>query len=110
MEFVTLAQAQAMPQFSGVGSVDLRRALGAANGWVSARVRDFSVVPPEPYGFTSAVPGELEQAVVLLTARYLARVNSVEGLVSMGDQAAYLPSQDRDVASLIEPYRPVVFG
>ena len=110
MEFVTLAQAQAMPQFSGVGAVDLRRALGAANGWVSARVRDFSKVPPEPYGFTSTVPDELVQAVVLLTARYLARANSVEGLVSMGDQAAYLPSQDRDVASLIEPYRPVVFG
>lgn len=110
MEFVTLPEATAMSQFSGVAEADLRRALAAANGWVTARVRDFSKTPPEQYGFLSEVPGELVQAVVLLTARYLARVNSVEGLVSMGDQAAYLPSQDRDVAALIEPYRPVVFG
>ena len=80
-----------MSQFSGVDSGSLRRALAAANGWVAARTRDFSKTPPEPFGFMSVVPDELVQAVVLMTARYLARANSVEGLVSMGDQAAYIP-------------------
>lgn len=110
MEFVTLIEAKGMSRFAGVSDADLELALSAANGWVTARVRDFSQVPAAEFGSDPWGPPELSQAVVLLAARYLARANSVEGLVSMGDQAAYLPKVDRDVESLIEPFRPVVFG
>lgn len=52
------------------------------------------------------VPGDLVQAVYLLTARYLARRNSPEGFVGLGDLGpARLPVSDRDVERLIDPWR-----
>lgn len=110
MEFLTLSAALGMSQFSGVGTAELDNALSAANGWVSVRVYDYSLDPVDEFGAVPWGPPELTQAVVLLTARYLARANSVEGLVGMGDQVAYLPSEDRDVAALIRPYRRAVIG
>lgn len=73
----------------------------AAENYVQARVRI-------PDGDT---PPALVEAVALLTARYLARRNTPDGLVGLGDLGAVrLPTTDGDVRSLIAPYRPVVFG
>lgn len=101
-EWLTLTQARTMGQFAGVADAALRMALDAANDWVTVRVR--------PLPALELPPAALAQAAALMTARYLARANSVEGLVSMGDQTAYLPKSDRDAESLIAPYRPMVFG
>lgn len=58
-----------------------------------------------------APPGDLVQAVNLLTARYLDRRNSPNGVVGLGDLGAVtLPSADVDVKALLGPYRRVVFG
>lgn len=51
-------------------------------------------------------PAALVQAVYLLTARYLARRNSPEGFVGLGDLGpARVPINDRDVERLIDPWR-----
>lgn len=51
-------------------------------------------------------PAGLVQAVNLLTARYLARRNSPDGVVGMGDLGpARVPLIDRDVERLMDPWR-----
>lgn len=80
----------------------------AAEGYVSTRC---TWLTTDANGNALPAPDELVQAVVLLTARYLDRRNSPNGLVGLGDLgAATLPSQDVDVKALIGPYRSVVFG
>lgn len=57
------------------------------------------------------IPADLVEAVRLLVARYLARENSPEGFVGMSEFGpARIATVDRDVQSLIAPWRPVVFG
>jgi hypothetical protein len=56
-----------------------------------------------------AVPDDLVLAVCLQTQRLLARRNSPDGLVGMGDLGmARVPVSDSDIASLIAPWRFVV--
>ncbi|WP_041707505.1 hypothetical protein [Acidipropionibacterium acidipropionici] len=96
---------QVQPDFS---THDQRQAVNAwrsADAWVAARVR---FRPARPGWGT---PEDLVQAVRLLTARYLARRNSPDGFLGMGEFGpARVPINDRDVNSLIAPYRRVVFG
>lgn len=78
----------------------------AAEGYVSKRCRWATT---DDAGNTLPPPDELVEAVVLLTARFLERRNSPNGLVGFGDLgAARLPSQDVDVRTLIGPYRIAV--
>ncbi|MFT4295638.1 MAG: hypothetical protein QM582_09530 [Micropruina sp.] len=56
-------------------------------------------------------PDDLVQAVILRTGRYMARANSPDGLVGMGDLGMMrVSSVDRDIERLEAPWRPVVFG
>ncbi len=55
-------------------------------------------------------PHDVVEAVHLLTSRYLARINSPEGVSGMDEMALQITPMDRDVLSLIAPYRAVVFG
>ena len=103
MLLITLAELQARPQFAQVESARLLPAWASAEAWVAKRVRPFNT-PIE------LVPADVQEAVALMTARYLARETSPDGTLSMGDAVAYLPKLDRDVESLIGPYRPMVFG
>lgn len=51
-------------------------------------------------------PDSLVQAVDLLTARYLARRNSPDGMVGLGDLGpAQVPFSDIDVERLLNPWR-----
>lgn len=51
-------------------------------------------------------PADLVQAVDLLTARYLARRNSPDGMVGLGDLGpAQVPYSDADVERLLNPWR-----
>lgn len=101
-EFV---EVQSHAPFVTVDPSRLETAWIAAESWVTARVRY-----PAPLGIPSEIPDALKQAVLLMTARYLGRENSPDGFIGMGDTVAYLPKIDRDVESLIAPWRPVVFG
>ena len=72
----------------------------AAESYIAERCR----VPVPP-------PGDLVQAVRLLTARYLARRNSADGTLGMSEfGVGRIATVDRDVEALIGPYRRVVFG
>lgn len=56
-------------------------------------------------------PADLVQAVVLRTARYLARRNSPEGVVGVNEFGPVrISTVDRDIEDLEAPWRPVVFG
>lgn len=91
----------------------VRRAWEAATAYVWNRIVPWYVPdsegnPPAP---VPPAPADLVQAVLLLTARYLARKNSPDGFLGMGEFGpARVPAVDRDVEALIGPYRPVVFG
>lgn len=105
MAIVEISRVRAWLASNGVGAglseQILTEALGAAEGWVTARVR----VLPDP------VPGDLAMAVFLMTARYLARRNSPDGMVGMGEFGpARIGALERDAEALLGPYRRVVFG
>lgn len=88
-------------------STDLEIAWEAAEGFVASRVRWPGM------GDGASAPAALVLAVKLLTARYLQRGNSPEGIVGMdaeGLGAVRIPRVDVDVESLIDPYRRVVFA
>lgn len=56
-------------------------------------------------------PESLVQAVLLLTARYLARRASPDGFIGMTEFGpARVPVNDRDVDRLMAPYRNTVLG
>lgn len=56
-------------------------------------------------------PEELVQAVILRTARYLARRDTPTGVVGVGDFGPVrITSVDRDIEELESPYRVVAFG
>ncbi|MDO5534372.1 MAG: hypothetical protein Q4F65_06955 [Propionibacteriaceae bacterium] len=58
-----------------------------------------------------AAPGALVQAVALRTNRLLARRNSPDGIVGVGEFGPVRVSAvDRDIEELEKPYRRVVFG
>lgn len=85
----------------------------AAEDFVWQRIRAWYVPdaegnPPDP---VPPAPASLGQAVRLMTARYYARRSSPSGVIEFGDFGpARVPAVDRDVETLIGPYRPVVFG
>jgi hypothetical protein len=93
----------------GYDTPTVTQAYNAAEAWVSKRVR-YPVVnplvePPEPL----EAPDDLKQAVRFQTARYLARRNSPDGMVGLGDLGvARIPVSDQDVQTLINPWRRVV--
>lgn len=94
--------------FPKVSQDEALEAIAAADAWVDARTRwpetQSDGVPLEP-------PSDLVQACRLLASRYLARRNSPDGFVGMGEMGpARITTVDRDVESLIAPWRPVVFG
>ena len=69
------------------------------------------VDPDDPDGPQLPVPADLVQAVILRTGRYMARANSPDGLVGMGDLGMMrVSSVDRDIERLEGAWRPVVFG
>lgn len=84
----------------------------AAERWVAHRCTWKTVEQEDEDGNPIEVPVDVEdlvQAIVLLTGRYLARQNSPDGLVGMGDLGVMRVSAvDRDVQSLIAPYRKIV--
>jgi hypothetical protein len=60
----------------------------------------------DPDGLPLDVPDDLVLAVNLLTARYLARRNSPDGIVGLGDLGpANVPVIDRDPERLMDPWR-----
>jgi hypothetical protein len=96
---------QIRPDFATHDQTLVAESWAAADAWVAARIR---FRPAQP---GVDVPGDLVKAVSLLTARYLARRNSPDGFIGMGEFGpARVPINDRDVNSLIAPYRRVVFG
>ena len=101
MTILYLYTIKTRPTFARIADERLQPALDAANAWVKARCR-----VPDP------APGDLVKAVELLTARYLARENSPDGFVGMQETGGpvYIGRADRDVESLVAPYRRVVFG
>jgi len=101
VDILSFAELQARPQFASIDVARLEPAWLSAEAWVAGRVRPVTDLP---------IPSALQQAVVLMTARYLARQTTPDGTIGAGDTVAYLPKLDRDVESLIGPYRPVVFG
>lgn len=83
----------------------VEQAYEAAEGWVGKRVR-WEIIPVDP---PTPAPDDLVQAVRFVTARYLARRNSPDGMIGMGDLGvARVPVTDADIRSLINPYRRVV--
>lgn len=69
------------------------------------------VDPDDPDGDQLPAPADLVQSVILRTARYMARGNSPDGLVGMGELgAARVATIDRDVERLEGPWMVVVFG
>ena len=68
-----------------------------AEAWVGSRVT---------WDDSQPAPDDLVLAVDLQTQRLLARRNSPDGLVGMGDLGmARVPVSDSDIASLIAPWR-----
>ena len=102
MAILTLEEIKTRPGFASIPEARLEPVLDAANIWVEKRVR-----------YTGAkAPADLVKAVELLTNRLLSRENSPDGFVGMQETGGpvYIGRVDRDVESLIAPYRPVVFG
>lgn len=90
--------------FPGESDTDLTTGHIAAESYVASRCQWV----PDADGHA---PGDLVQAVRLLVARYLARRNSPDGFVGMSEFGpARIATVDRDIESLIAPYRRVVFG
>lgn len=80
----------------------LTDAWNAAEAYVAGRCswEGQDVDPPVP------APADLVQAVNLLTARYLARRNTPDGLVGLGELgAAQVSFSDVDVERLMNPWR-----
>jgi hypothetical protein len=80
-------------------------AYNAAEGYVSERCSwptvDDEGEPVDP-------PASLVEAVNLLTARYLARRTSPNGMVGMDDLGAFrVPGSDGDVERLMNPWRDI---
>lgn len=101
----------------------LRDAHAAAEAYVSDRLEGapwsyrYDENVPDAYGRPSLVfdpavpaPANLVMAVYLETHRLLARRNTPEGVVGMGEFAGRIPATDADVAALLRPWRPIVFG
>lgn len=91
------------------------KAWRAAERWVAKRCRwQTEQVEAEVEGVPTLVEQpvdveDLQQAIILLTGRYLARRNSPDGLVGMGELGVMRVSAiDRDVTSLVAPNRIVV--
>ena len=80
----------------------------AAEGYVADRV---TYPTTNDAGEEIPPPAALVEAVVLLTARFIARRNSPDGFVGLGDLGvAQVPVSDRDVNRLIAPWRVQVIG
>lgn len=101
MAILTLSGIKSRPGFASIADARLEPALDAANGWVEARV-----------SYEAPAPADLVKAVELLTNRLLSRENSPDGFVGMQETGGpvYIGRVDRDVESLIAPWKPVVFG
>lgn len=85
-----------------LGSPNLDEGL-IADAWLAAEAY---VQERTQYDWLLNVPDSLVQAVDLLTARYLARRNSPDGMVGLGDLGpAQVPYSDIDVERLINPWR-----
>lgn len=81
----------------------LVQAWQSADSYISERV-DYPTV--DDAGQPLPAPAALVEAVCLLAARYLARRNSPDGMVGVSDLGpARVPTIDRDVERLIDPWR-----
>lgn len=100
---------QAIAWFPKAPTGDVERAWRAAEGFIADRCRWPALASD---GTPLDPPGALVEAVHLLIARLLARRNSPDGVVGVGDEfgPVRITHVDRDVMALIAPYRPVVFG
>lgn len=88
--------------------VQLVDAYKSAEGYV--RVRCTWPAPADGDAWAPA-PDDLVQAVRLLTARYLARRNSPDGFVGMGEFGpARVTVTDRDIDRCMAPWRRVVLA
>lgn len=94
------------------------KAYQAAERWVAERctweTAEVQVDDGEGGATTVEQPVDVEdlvQAVILLTGRYLARRNSPDGLIGMGELGVMrVAAIDRDVQNLIATHRKVVLG
>ncbi|PKQ20182.1 MAG: hypothetical protein CVT66_06260 [Actinobacteria bacterium HGW-Actinobacteria-6] len=87
------------------------KAYAAAERWIARRCRwKTETVTEDGEEITRPVDVEdLVQAVILLTGRYLARRNSPDGLLNMGELGVMrVGAIDRDVQSLTGPYRKIM--
>lgn len=94
----------------GVGdSEHARQAYRSAEAG-QARVCRWTATDPDT-DETLPPPEDLVEAVVLRTARYLARRESPTGVIGVGEFGPVrIAAVDRDIEDLEGPYRVVVFG
>lgn len=80
----------------------------AAEAYVDARVmwEPVDVITDDDGNEIEVAPADLVQAVNILTARYLARRNTPDGMVGLGELGAVqVPYTDADVERLLNPWR-----
>lgn len=110
---VTTAQQVAFVLKTDAAAARFVTAYNAAEAATAKRCRWPSgpIDSADPDGSQHTPPADLVQAVVLRTGRYMARANSPEGLVGMGELGIMrVSSIDRDIERLEGAWRAVVFG
>lgn len=92
-----------------------KRAYAAAERWVAQRCTwrtETTIETVDGVETSTTSPVEVEdlvQAIILLTGRYMARRNSPDGLLNMGELGVMrMTTIDRDVESLVGPHRKIV--
>lgn len=110
-EIVPLEKAQASVG-RGETNANVETAWAAAEAYTWRRIRPWFETDPEgnPPDPVPPPPGDLVEAVLLLTSRYIARRKSPEGLLGMGEIVTRVPMNDRDYERLIAPWRKGVLA
>lgn len=96
----------------GESDANVAVAWAAAEAYTWQKIRpwyepDPEGAPPDP---VPPAPGDLVQAVLLLTSRLIARRKSPDGMVGFDDFAARLASSDPDYRRLIGSWRKAVLA
>lgn len=102
----------AAANLGGLPAAIVTAAYQAAEAYVGKRCR-WAIPPVDETAVWvwPPAPDDLVLAVCMQTARLLARRQSVDGFVGMGEFGpARVTVTDRDVSALMDPYRVVTFG